>query len=479
LAESGPRLGAGLGVDGGTAPLKRDMSSLGGLLITLSCLSPSIGVFIVGSQVIHQAGSGVFLCFLAAIILNLAISAVYAEVGSAFPHSGGEYAMAGNVLGPAAGFAMLATNLAGYSIALSSSGLGIADYLQVVVPGVGALPVALAAVAVAMAIGILSVKFNALVTGAFLAVEIAALLATALLGFMHAQGFGHTAGLILHPHMFDGHGGVRTVSLVVLGVGASAGIYAFNGYGSVVSLGEEILNPRRGVGVIIYWALGLAALVEMLPILGILAGTANIGALSASDAPVAAFLQLAGGKVISVLVSLAVAAAIFNAMLAIIVIGARQIYGSARDRSWPDRISRQLDRVHKRFGSPWVATLVLGALALCECAIPLETQVLIIANGNVAMYATLCLAALVGRRNGTTAHTHAPMRFFPWPPILGLVALAGVVWVDLLDPETGRAGLIAAAAIVAAGMIYYWVVLRRDPQYALRGPVDDMPEGVA
>ena len=457
----------------GTAPLKRDMSSLGGLLITLSCLSPSIGVFIVGSQVIHQAGSGVFLCFLAAIVLNLAISAVYAEVGSAFPHSGGEYAMAGNVLGPAAGFAMLATNLAGYSIALSSSGLGIADYLQVVMPGLAALPVALAAVAVAMGVGILSVKFNALVTGIFLVVEIAALLVTGSLGFIHAQGIGHTVALILHPHIANGHGGLQAVSLVALGVGASAGIYAFNGYGSVVSLGEEILNARRGVGVIIYWALGLAALVEMLPILGILAGTPDIGALSASDAPVALFLQHTGGPVISVLVSVAVALAIFNAMLAIIVIGARQIYGSARDKSWPAGISRHLDRVHPRFGSPWVATLVLGAMALAECAIPLETQVLIIANGNVAMYATLCVAALVGRRTGTTAHTHAPMRFFPWPPVLGLLALAGVVWVDLLDPETGRAGLIAAAAVVAAGVIYYRLVLRGSAHYALRGPVDE------
>ena len=61
------------------------MTRVGGLLITLSCLSPSIGVFIVGSQVIHQVGGGAFACFLAAVVLNLAITAVYAELGSAFP----------------------------------------------------------------------------------------------------------------------------------------------------------------------------------------------------------------------------------------------------------------------------------------------------------------------------------------------------------------------------------------------------------
>jgi hypothetical protein len=45
--------------------------------------------------------------------------------------------------------------------------------------------------------------------------------------------------------------------------------------------------------------------------------------------------------------------------------------------------------------------------------------------------------------------------------------------VDLLDPDTGRPGLIAAAAIVAAGMVYYWLVLARDPDYALRGPASE------
>jgi amino acid transporter len=449
------------------------MSRFGGLLITLSCLSPSIGVFIVGSQTIHQVGSGAALCFLAAIMLNVAVSAVYAELGSAFPYSGGEYAMAGNVLGPSAGFAMLATNLAGYSIALSLSGLGIADYLRVLAPGLAAIPTALAAVAIVMVIGVLSIRLNALVTGLFLAVEMLALAATAALGFAHAQSLGRIAARLLHPQVASGAGGLHAVSLVALGVGASAGIYAFNGYGSAVTLGEEIRGSRRGIGGVIYWALALAALTEMLPLTGIIAGAPDLAALSASDAPVPDFMRQTGGPTLALLLSLAVAAAIFNAMIAIVLVGARQIYGSARDRCWPLAISRRLDLVHPRFGSPWVATLVLGGIGLAGCFIPQTLQLLIIANGNVAMYATLCLAALAGRRNGRTAHSHAPMRFFPWPPILGLAALAGVVWVDVLDPETGRAGLVAAAAIVAAGILYYRVVLRGSAAYGLRGPPEE------
>ena len=183
------------------------------------------------------------------------------------------------------------------------------------------------------------------------------------------------------------------------------------------------------------------------------------------------FLASVGGPALSRLLSLAVAASVFNAMIAISLIGARQIYGSARDRCWPVAISARLDRVHPRFGSPWVATLALGAVGLAGCFIPQPLQLVVIANGNVAMYATLCIAVIVGRRRGTTAHSQAKMWFFPWPAILALVALAGVVWVDLLDPVTGRAGLIAAAAVVLAGAVYAKIAL--SPTYAMRGPEDE------
>ena len=232
-----------------TTPLKRGMTGFGGFLITLSGLSPSIGVFIVGSDVLHQTGTGAFVCFLAAVVLGIAMCCVYAELGSAFPHTGGEYTVAGHVLGPAAGFAMLAMNLVGYSIALALSGLGIADYLRAVVP-VAPVPTAIAAIASVTMCGVLSIRFNARVTGAFLVVELLALAVTAALGFAH--GHGDVLQLVTHPAVGDGHDGLRAVPAVTLCVGAVASIYAFNGYGAVIFLGEEMQageapGGRRGV----------------------------------------------------------------------------------------------------------------------------------------------------------------------------------------------------------------------------------------
>ncbi|WP_428395841.1 APC family permease [Lichenicoccus sp.] len=439
--------------------LKREMTSVGGLLITLAGLSPGIGVFIVGSDVLHQVGSGVILCFTAAIVLGIAMASVYAELGSAFPHTGGEYTIAGRVLGVPAGFAMLAINLGGLCFALPLSGLGMADYLRVIVPGLPVVPTALAAVAVVTLIAVLSVRLNAVFTGTLLAAEIAALAVTALLGLLHAHG--DLARNLLHPMMADGTGGVRAVPAAALGVAAASGIYAFNGYGSVVLFGEELRDARRSVAAVVYWSLAIAAVAEMLPLLGIVVGSPDLARLAASATPVPDFIRASGGPTIARLISLCVAAAIFNAMIAVALAGGRQLYASARDGSWPAAINRRLARVHPTFHSPHVATLTVGAGALACCFVPLNVLVVILANGNVATYATLCVAVMIGRRNNSTAQTHARMKLFPLPPLLALLALAGVLWADMLDPAAGLPGLLVTVAMLCAGVGYYLLVVRR------------------
>src|SRR3569623_2114329 len=122
----------------------RSMGGLGALFITLSGLSPSIGVFVVASDVIHAAGTAAVLCFAAAGLLGLAIGGVYAELASAWPETGGEYTIVGRILGPSAGFAMLGLNLYTFSMGPAITALGVVDYLHVVLPGLPTVPTAMA-----------------------------------------------------------------------------------------------------------------------------------------------------------------------------------------------------------------------------------------------------------------------------------------------------------------------------------------------
>lgn len=445
--------------------LRREMSGTSGLLVTLAGLSPSIGVFVVGSDVIRMVGSGAVLCFLAAVILGIAMASVYAELGSSMPSAGGEYTIAGRLLGPDAGFAMLSINLCGLCLAMSLSSLGVVGYLQAVVPELPTIPTALGLVAAVTGFAVLGIRLNALVTGVLLGCEMASLAATAWLGFAHMQP--GSAARLLHPMMAGPAGGLHAVPLAVLGVGAAGGIYAFNGYGSVIFFGEELRDARRSVAAIVYGSLAIAAVTELVPMAAIVMGAPDLARLTGAPAPIARFIAQAGGAVVARIMSLAVAAAIFNTMIAIMLTAGRQLYASARDRAWSANGGR-LASLHPRFGSPHVATLAVGGAALVCCLLPPGVLVTILANGNVATYATLCLAAIAGRRSGLTDNTHARAPLFPLGPVCVLLALAGVIWADLLDPATGVPGLLAMLAIVGLGVGVHRLVVRGNPVWAHR-----------
>ncbi|MFX5494328.1 amino acid permease, partial [Acinetobacter baumannii] len=81
--------------------------------ITLTNLSPSIGVFIAAPVIIQQAGSFVIVAMILTILLGLVMAGIYAELGSAMPHAGGDYVLVGMTLGPTLRFAGLSAGLFG------------------------------------------------------------------------------------------------------------------------------------------------------------------------------------------------------------------------------------------------------------------------------------------------------------------------------------------------------------------------------
>ena len=320
--------------------------------------------------------------------------------------------------------------------------------------------------ALVTATAVLNIRVGARITGVFLAVELAALGLLAALGFAHPHR--SLAAAVLHPMIPGGAGAMAPVALAVAGAATAGAIYAFNGYGAVVFLGEELHEAPRRIARVVFLALGVAIVTELLPLLAVLVGAPDLHALLAASSPIPAFLAAVAGPALAKVMSLAVALAIFNAMIAVALMAGRQLYATGRDGLWPRPVSLALGRVHPRLGSPLNATLVMGAAALAGCFVAPAVLVLILGNGNVAMYAGLCLAALIGRRTGATGGGAYRMPLFPAPPLAALVALVAVVWFDLHDPA-GAQGLAATALTVLAALAYHRVVLGRTG-WALRGP---------
>jgi len=461
MAESGRKIAA--------QPLARGMKMLGVLFLTLSAATPASSIFVIVPDVVSQAGTGALLSMLAAAAIALCVGQVYAELSSAFPLAGGEYAIVGRVMGPLAGFAVLALNLANSLLATAVLALGVSDYLGAVMPGLSPLPVAVAVVTGSTLLGVLNIRTNALVTGAFVAVELVALLVLTALGLMRpARGL---EDVLAHPIILSG-GALHPASIPAIGLAVAVAIFAYDGYGSAVYFGEEMQGAPRRIGRAILWALGIIVVAEVVPLMAVMTGAPDLKAFLGSKAVFSDFVATAGGPVLSRLMGAGIALAIVNAVIAMVLLCARQLYATGRDGVWPNAANRALTALHPRFRSPWAATLAAGAIAAALCLTDLKLLLIVTGTGVAVIYAILCIALIVGRRTGRTAGAQHRAPFGPAISGLSVVALIGVLYADWLDPEEGRLGLIAAVATGVGGALYYLLAVKRRAGFALRAPED-------
>ncbi len=446
----------------------RNMKMVGCLLITLSSVTPASSIFIVVPGVVEQAGTGALISFAMAGFVSLLTAYVYAELASAFPLTGGEYAIVGRTLGPLAGFIILGLNLVVLLLNISVVALGLGNYVGALLPHSSIVGDALGCVVLTTLCAILNVRTNALITGAFLGLELLALAVVTVLGLLHpARGW---VELVTHPVFLNAAGHLAPAGIGVMGLASSVAIFAFYGYGNAVYLGEEIQDAPRQVARAVLWALAISVVSQVLPLAAALHGAPDLTAMFASDTMFGDFVRNRGGAGLGVAVNLSVALAIINADIAVVVLVSRMLFSSGRDAVWAAPVNRALTLVHARFGSPWAATLVTGALAGLLCLVDLQVLLVMTGTAIVLVYGALCVAVIVGRRTGSTAHASYRMPFFPWPPLLALLVLVYVIFTNCIDPKTGRPSLFVDVAIVAASALYYQVVLKRRGAWVLKEP---------
>lgn len=449
--------------------LQRSMRVLGNLLITLSVATPASSVFTVVPGLLMAGGSGAFLSMVLAALVGLFMAFVYAELSSAFPLAGGEYAIVGRVMGPLPGFIVMGVYLVVSLLIPAVMALAMSTYLGVLNPALPVIPTAMLTIALATLIGILNIRTNAAVTGSFLVVEMIALIAMAALGFFHVSR--PVTDLMLRPVMLSGGSLIHT-PIGVIGMTTSIAIFAYNGFGAAVNFSEEMHEPREHVARAILWALGITVVMQLLPVTAVLMGAPDLKILLGADNVFGQFITMRGGAVLNTAISLGIALAIFNATIAVLLLAARVTFSTGRDRVWPRPISDALALTHVRFYSPWVATLVCGVLAALACLLPDNLLLLLTGTGLILVYSALCVAALIGRWRGATAHGDYRMPLFPFAPIAALAVMVYVACASWFDPVTGRPSLLATLGIMIVSAAYYALVLRRRGVWKLRGPGD-------
>lgn len=434
--------------------LARAISVLGNICITVSGITPTASIFIIAPVAFANQGSGTFLAFVIAAIIGLGMAMCYSELGSTFPIVGGQYSIVARVLGRPVGFLAFVDFLALAIFIPSSIALGAGQYVAVLFPAANnANLVGLIVMVLTTLIAILSIRFNAVITGIFLTIELLAVGTVTVVGFTHIH---QPLSILFVPQTVGPHNVVSILSLGVVLAGVSTAIFAYNGYDAPIIYSEETTGPRRGIAKAVFWSLGITVVAELVPVTAVLLGAPSLHSLITSPTPMAYALTALVGPTVNALVTIGVLLAIFNGNIAIMLTYGRLVYSSGRDKAWPEPISGWLGKTHPTLRSPWVATAIVGLIGALltyfsnVAALVTFTGVLLI-----ILYGLVALSALVSRFTQRGLVRPYKMPLWPLWPIIGLGGCILVFTQQTLS-DMG----ICAAIFIAAG-IYYALYLRQ------------------
>ncbi|KUJ36673.1 APC family permease [Streptomyces sp. NPDC093228] len=433
--------------DSSPRTLKRSIGVVGGTLLTLSCVTPASTLFVVVPDLFGSLGTATAVTIAIGSLLCIAVAFCYSELGTLIPSAGGEYAMVSTLAGRLAGWLVFVLSLLVVVIVPPVIAMGTADYLAPVVhldpamTGAGVMLLATLA-------GLLDLRANAWITGIFLVLEVVAAGLVAILGFAHSE---RGTGSLVSMQVAGSGGHADTVTAAMVVSGLAIALFITQGFSTAVYLSEELENPRRNVARTVLATLAISTVVILVPVVAITMGAPDLQALTSGD--ISSMVAAWSNSAVGTFISLCVALAIINAGIVMVIQNSRVLFASARDKAWPEPVNNALSRLG-RFGSPWVATLVVGVPGALLCFVNLDTLYGVTGVSVTGMYLLVAIATLLARR-GSHARTPAwRMPLWPATPILLIAVLTYILSLQEVSYLLWTGGITAVATL-------YWLLYLR------------------
>jgi amino acid transporter len=445
-----------------------------------------VGPFITLPLVIAAAGFRLSVwAWLLGAAIAVADGLVWAELGAAFPRAGGSYAFLREIYGPkgpGSWLSFLYVWQLSFSAPLSiaSGCIGLASFLAVFWPGIGAAPIAalpalhygnLVAAAVCLLVTWMLYRRLSIVTGMawvlFVGV-IAAIAGVVVSGFAHASALG---GWHLPPA--PAFAGFRHAASG-LAQGTLLATYCYWGYYNITFLGSEVKRPERTIPRAILLSVFFVAAFYVLMDLAVLPSLGGAAAHTADTAVVrvqlvadiarAAFGGWAGYTIAGLVVWTA-----FSSVFSLLLGYSRVPYAAARDGNY----FRFFNAIHPRHGIPHRALVAMGLVAAAFCFLTL-TQVitLLVITRILLQFFLQHIGVMLLRTQRPDLDRPFKMPLYPLPPLL---AIAGFVFV-LANRANALEGLAVAAGIAVSGSLIYFWRAKRLRDWPFQSPAAIAPE---
>jgi amino acid transporter len=438
-----------------TQQLSRSLSTVGNLGLTLSFLTPTVSLFLTASVLLTLTGTATFASFALAAIAAVAAAYCFAELGSSFPVVGGQYSIDMRVLGRPVGFIAFILFMTLVIFTISAAALIFGIYLEPIWHSVNVTLIGCVMTIVATVVSVFGIRFGALVTGAFLALELLVIVVVVIVGLSHAH---QPVSTLWSLHSYNAHGHQISVGATGVISGIAIALFAYNGFDTAVVFSEETRGTRRDVGRVVMAAVAIAVVTELAAVIAIILGAPSLSAMVNSSAPISYVLNADGGSTLNDAISVGVAIALFNAIIASVLAMGRVVYSSARDNAYPQPVNGWLASIHPRFKTPWVATILLGVACTVLTALSdVATLVTFVSVVLCVLYVLVAISALVSRYTQRTMTRPFKMPLWPVPVVLVLIG------VGLTLSKQKGSDLVIVGCIIAGSALYYAVYLLPRP----------------
>jgi len=393
--------------------------------------------------------------------LAFAGALAYAELAARQPEAGGEYVYLREAFGSLAAFLTGWTSfVAGFSGAIAAGGVGIAVYLDRLLPGAGSAtplaewhigPLAVnlsirAFVAIAVILALAFVQMRGVGVGRVLqnsltTLKVTALIAFAVIGFIVAGVSGETAYSANEPIRASGW----LLALVPV-------MFSYTGWNAAVYVAEEIRQPVKNVprALMIGTAVTVALYLALNALyLRVVPQEQFTGAMAVGEVAAERLFGSAAG----VLFAVVAVVVILSSLSAMTTAGPRVYFAMARDGVFVQAAGR----VHPRYRTPAFAIVAQAVWSSLLVLSGTFEQLLTYTGFGVILFSALAVLSLFFVRRTATQSAVFRAWGYPWAPALFCIVGFAIVLNTIREaPGVASAGLV----VMAAGVPMYWWVKR-------------------
>jgi APA family basic amino acid/polyamine antiporter len=431
--------------------LKRELGLFSAALIVVGGIIGS-GIFFTPAATaaaLPSAGWVVFVWTLGGLVA-LAGALTYAELGAMLPEAGGAYVYIREAFGALPAFLSAWMNVGLISSgAIAAVAMGFAGYLAkfIALDAVGG-PVGVAAITiVALTVtNVLGIRPGVAVQNVLTVAKIAALAGLIVGGLVFAFGGAapETAPVVMAapvaPSLVQGFASAFVAVLFTIG-----------GWQQMNMIAGEIRDPARNIPRALAIGIGIVIAVY-LGVTGTYLAALGRDGLAASAAPAADTAMRVGGAAAATAITVAAMLSILGFVNVALLTNARVVFALGADVP----VLQAAGRVHERFGSPWVALVMLGGWSLA---------LLLATRGNIGtllggvVFADWIFFALgaasVFRLRALRPSATRPYRALGYPWLPAFFVAAGVVGIVSAYVSEFRMSLFGTALLALGAAVWF------------------------